>query len=124
VDSIPTIPLLAPEQSRSTATTIPTPPIERLVGRATAAAAGTILEALAEYQDRGLSPAIKNQTGDAFWQLYRLRQLLVPMWDFDVIAREHGVTLLRAADIAPAIAEIAVDEVLSILHKVIRDNLN
>jgi hypothetical protein len=116
-----TIPALEP--SRSAATTISTP-IERWVGRVTAVAAGTILEALGEYQDRGLTPAIKKQTGEVFWQLYRIRQLLVPIWDFDQIARTEGIAMLQAADVAPGLAKIAIDATLETLHKTIRDNLN
>jgi hypothetical protein len=117
---------LAPSTQRSTSA--PTAKsgsfIEQHIGAVTATAAATILEALAEHRDRGLSPAIKTQTGELFWQLYRLRQFLVPTWDFDVIARERGTAALCAADVAPAIAQIAVDEVLRVLHAVIRDNLN
>ena len=122
-------PILAPiavvseEQPRSTATK-PVPPIERYVGKMTAAAAGTILEALAEYKDRGVTPATRNQTGEVFFELYRLRQLLVPTWDFDAICREQGTAALRAADVAPAIAQIAIDEVLRVLHAVIRATVN
>ena len=99
-------------------------PLERWVGRVTAAAAGTILEALDEYQDRGLTPAIKKQTGEVFWRLYRVHQLLFPFWDFDAIAREQGLAALRAADVSPGLAKIAIDATLEILHKLIRDNLN
>src|SRR5262249_43892845 len=115
-----TLPL---EQSRSTATPILNP-IERWVGRVTAAAASAILEAMEEFQDRGVSPATKNQIKERFWQLYRIRQLLIPVWDFDAIAREQGVAALRAADVSPGLAKIAVDAVMETLHKVIRDNLN
>ena len=117
--------VLAPEQSQSTstATTILTP-IESLVGRITAAAACTILEATDEFGDRGLSPATKDQIKERFWTLYRVRQLLVPTWDFDQIARGQGVAALRAADVAPALAEIAVEETLRVLQLTIRDTLN
>jgi hypothetical protein len=45
---------------------------------------------------------------------------MVPTWDFDAIAREQGAVALRTADVAPAIAQIAIDEVLRVLHAVIR----
>jgi hypothetical protein len=90
----------------------------------TAAAAGAILEALAEHQSGGLIPKTKEQVGDSIWQLYRIRCVMVPTWDFDAIAREQGAAALRTADIAPAIAQIAIDEVLRVLHAVIRETVN
>jgi len=62
--------------------------------------------------------------GDLVAQLYRLRAFLVPTWDFDGIAKKHGIEALRAADVSPATAAAAVTEVLNILRKVVRDNLN
>src|SRR5262249_7356833 len=119
----PTVEVLAPSSSRSTAVTVLTP-IESWVGRITAAAALTVLEALDEYQDRGLSPAIKKKIGEVYWRLYRVRELLYPVWDFDHIAREQGLAALRAADVSPGLAKIAVDAVMEPLHKLIRENLN
>ena len=49
---------------------------------------------------------------------------MVPAWDFDAIAQEQGAAALRAADVAPATAQIAIDEVLRVLHAVIREALN
>jgi hypothetical protein len=49
---------------------------------------------------------------------------MVPTWDFDAIAREQGAAALRTTDIAPAIAQIAIDEVLRVLHAVIRETVN
>jgi len=114
---------LASQQSRSTVTTI-LPPVERWVGRITAAAASAILAALEEFQDRGVSPATKDQIKECFWRLYQVRQLLVPIWDFDSIARIQGTAALRAADVSPGMAKIVIDTVLEVLHKTIRDNLN
>jgi len=123
VDHTSSVTALAPEPSRSTATTI-LPPLERWVGRVTAAAAGAILESMEEFQDRGVSPATKEQIKEHFWRLYLVRQLLFPVWDFDQIAREQGTAALRAADVSSGLAKIAVDATLETLHKVIRDNLN
>ena len=122
-------PFAPQEQSRSRSTATSTakpvvPWLEHHVGEMTAAAASTVLEALAEYKDRGLTPATRNQTGEVFWELYRLRQLLVPTWDFDAICREQGTAALRAADVAPATAQIAIDEVIRVLHAVIRETVN
>jgi hypothetical protein len=101
---------LAPEPSRSTVTTIPA--LERWVGRVTAAAAAAILEALSEFQDRGVSPATKDQIKERFWCLYRVRQLLVPVVDFDFLAREQGERVLRAADVSPRLARKSLLEYL------------
>jgi hypothetical protein len=77
-----------------------------------------------EYADRGLSPRTKENVGELFVQLFKWRQFAIPDWDFERIAREQGVAILRAADIPLATAEAAVDEILIILGKVVRDNLN
>jgi hypothetical protein len=126
VDPISVPPVVAPERSRSPATSTAklTPWIEHHVGECVAAAASVILQALDEHRDGGLIPRTKEQIGDSVWQVYRLRQFLVPTWDFDVIAREQGVAALRTADVAPAIAQIAVEEVIRVLHAVIRETLN
>jgi len=115
---------LAPEQSKSTASTVPIPLIERWVGRVTAAAAGAVLEAMEEFKDRGVSPATKDQIKEHFWRLYLVRQLLFPVWDFDAIAREQGAAVLRAADVSPGLTKITIDATLETLHKMIRDALN
>ena len=123
MDPTPTITALAPAPSTAKATSKPASFIENYVGEL-AAAAAILLEALGEFRDRGLTPRTKMAAGDLIAQLYRLRAFLVPTWDFDAIARAHGIAALRAADVSPATAEAAVDEVLTILGKLIHDNLN
>jgi hypothetical protein len=124
VDPAPTnVSPLALEPSRSTFTTT-LPPLERWVGRVTAAAAATVLEATEEYGDRGVSPATKDQIKGHFWRLYCVRQLLVPFFDFDSIAREQGERILRAADVSPRLARIVIDATMETLHKTVRDTLN
>ena len=44
--------------------------------------------------------------------------------NFDSLAREHGVAMLRAADVSLAHATVLVDEVLDLMHKVNRIALN
>ena len=115
------------EQYRPTTTTVPVPWMERHIGDLAAAAAATILEALEEYQSgglSGLSPATKKQIGETIWEMYWRRQYLVPFWDFDSIARERGLAALRAADVAPALAKIAIDAALEVLHGVVFENRN
>jgi hypothetical protein len=62
--------------------------------------------------------------GERIAELHKLRKFLMPIWDFDAIAREQGVVALRACDVSLAVAECAVAETLDILAKVTRDNLN
>ena len=98
--------------------------IEHYVGREVAAAAAILLEALAERSDGGLTPATKTRGGDQLATLYSLRCFMIPTWDFDAIAREHGATALRAADVSPSTADRLVDEVLILLHKIVRSAVN
>jgi len=99
--------------------------IERHVGKIVAAAAGAILEALHEYQNGGrLSSRTKMAGGDLLAQLYALRCYMIADWPFDDICREHGKLALRAADVPPSTANTLVDEVLILLHKIVRAEAN
>jgi hypothetical protein len=97
--------------ARSTSTT-PANTIEHYVGRLVAGAAATLLEALAERSDGGLTRATRTRGGDRLAELYGLRCFMIGTWDFDAIAREYGRLALRAADISPSTADTLVDEVL------------
>jgi hypothetical protein len=84
-----------------------------------------IAEALEERRHGALSPRTRQRGGDLICELVRLRQfLIVDVPSFDAIAREHGVAMLRAADVSPATASVLVDEVLDLMHKVTRIALN
>lgn len=101
--------------------------IEHYVGRQVAAAAAILLEALAERSDGALTPATRARGGDQLAALYGLRQFMVGTWDFDAIAREHGTAVLRetcGTDLDARRIGILVDEVLAILHKVVRTAAN
>ena len=110
--------------SKTTATAKAAPWIERYIGQQVAGAAACLLLALEEYRDGGLSPRTKAQSGELIFEIFRLQQYTAGTLDFDAIARTQGIAALRADDITLATAEIAVDEVLKILAKVIRDQLN
>src|SRR5262249_50738634 len=69
-------------------------------------------------------PRTKMAAGDLIARLSRRRGFLSPTGYFDATAGAHGIAALRAADVTPATAEAAVDEVLTILGKLIHDNLN
>ena len=109
--------------ARSTSTT-PANTIEHYVGRLVAGAAATLLEALAERSDGALTPATRTRGGDQLAALYGLRCFMIGTWDFDGICREHGKLALRAADVSPSTADRLVDEVLILLHKIVRAAAN
>ena len=95
------------------------------IGALVATAAAAIAEALEERRHGALSPRTKQRGGDLICELVRLRQfLIVDLPDFDRVAREHGVAMLRAADVSLAHATVLVDEVLDLMHKVNRIALN
>jgi hypothetical protein len=101
------------------------PTLEGRIGALVAAAGIALAEALDEQQLGALSLRTKMRSGDLICELVRLRQfLLADFPDFDCVAREHGVALLRAADASPATANVLVDEVLDLVHKVTRIALN
>src|SRR5215472_16115227 len=112
---------LAP--SRSTASA-PANTIERHIGALVAAAGLVIVEALAERADGGLTPKTKMRGGDQLAALHGLRLFMLPDWDFDAIARQHGAAALRAADISPTNADVLVDEVLNLLYQIARTAAN
>jgi len=92
-----------------------------------AGAAGTIALPLWEFQDRGLTTHTKMAGGEAIAKLYKLRQYMIGTWDFAAIARTHGRVVLReccGSGITDATVDALIDEVLDILAKVVRDQLN
>jgi hypothetical protein len=98
--------------------------LEPLIGRLVAAAGITIVEALGEYRDGGLTPRTKGRGGDLIAQLVGLYQFAIADLDFDSIARVHGTAALRSADVNPVTADRLVSEVLALLHKVVQTTLN
>jgi len=71
--------------------------LEHHVGAIVGAAAGTIAEAIQEFQDGGLTPMTKSQGGEFIWQLFRLREFMIADFpDFDCVAREHGTATMLA----------------------------
>jgi hypothetical protein len=112
---------LAPAASKADIT----PTLEHRIGALVAIASIAIAEALEEHRHGALTPRTKTRGGDLICELVRLRQfLIVDLPNFDSIAREHGVAMLRAADVSPATADVLVNEVLAVLHKVVRTALN
>jgi hypothetical protein len=102
-----------------------TPTLEHRIGALVATAGIAIAEALEEYRHGALSSRTRQRGGDLVCELVRLRQFLIAgLPNFDRVAREHGVAMLRAADVSPATADVLVDEVLDLMHKVTRIALN
>src|SRR5262249_54561831 len=98
-----------------------TPTLEHRIGALVATPGIAIPEALDEHRHRARSPRTKPRGGDLICELVRLRQFLIAgVPNFDSVAREHGVAMLRAADVSLATASVLVDEVLDLMHKVTR----
>jgi hypothetical protein len=101
------------------------PTLEGRIGALVATAGIALAEALDEHRHGALSPRTKMRGGDLICELVRLRQFLIAgLPNFDRVAREHGVAMLRAADVSLATASVLVDEVLDLMHKVTRIALN
>jgi hypothetical protein len=123
VHSTPASITLALARSPATALT-PTNTIERYVGKLVAGAAIILLEGLQERADGGLTPATRTRGGDQLAMLYGLRCFMIGTWDFDEICREYGRLALRAADVSPSTADTLVDEVMILLHTIVRAEAN
>ena len=117
-----TVPLAsAPPTAKTIA---PANTIENYVGQRVSAVAAILLEALAERQDGGLTSSTKMRGGDLLAALHGLRLFMIADWPFDEICRVHGAAALRAADVSSAHADVLVDEVLNLLHKIARTAAN
>jgi hypothetical protein len=88
------------------------------------ACAGAIAEAALEFQNGGLTPTTKGRGGNLIWELFRLREFMIADFDFDRIARKRGVEALVACDVPAATADALVGDVMSILARIVRDQLN
>jgi hypothetical protein len=101
------------------------PTLEGRIGALVATAGIALAEALDEQRLGALSLRTKMRSGDLICELVRLRQFLIADFpDFDRVAREHGVAMLRLAGASPATADVLVNEVLDLMHKVTRIALN
>jgi hypothetical protein len=101
------------------------PTLEGRIGALVATAGIALAEALDEQRLGALSLRTKMRSGDLICELVRLRQFLIADFpDFDHVARERGGVMLRAAGASPATADVLIDEVLDLVHKVMRIALN
>jgi hypothetical protein len=84
-----------------------------------------LAEALREVRDGGLTSETRARGGDLIATLFRLRGfMLVDFPEFDNVARRRGVEAMRACDVPAATAEALVDEVMTILARVVHNQLN
>lgn len=121
MDPISVAPILA--LGSTTAANQVVPWLERHVGECVAAAACTILQALDEHQNGGLTPRTRGAGGDRIFDLYRLRCLMVSTWDWETIARHRGIEALRTisnGEISLSACDALVDHVLAIVSAVTR----
>jgi len=131
VDHSPAITPLAPEQSRSTAKDqVPPTPLERRVGHMVAMAASAIAAGVQDYASNGgMSVATKVRTVDCIGELFKLRCLMAPIWDFDAIGHQLGRESLiefcgAANDTERAIIDELVNTVMQVLRKAVLAELN
>jgi hypothetical protein len=93
-----------------------------------AAAAIALLRALYEWERHELTPRTKAAGGDLITQLHELRQAtLGEIADFEQVARAYGLAALRGRCVGvwnPVAGRILVDNVLDILGKVVKTQLN
>jgi len=124
----PAIHAPAPSSSRSIAvkpTTRSAIFLEHHLGAVVGACAGAIAEATQEFQSGKLTLTAKLRSGEYICELYRLRQFMISDFpNFDTIAKERGVEMLRACNVSAGAANLLVDAVLEILAKIVRDQAN
>jgi hypothetical protein len=120
------IPALAPSISPAE---IP-PSLESLIGEGIASAACAIAQGVTEYENGGLQPKTKLRGGECIARLYALRQASAGKLDFDRVSRLRGAAALRArwgdeiTELEQAMMDKMISEVLEILEKVVRAQLN
>ena len=117
--NLPTVEILA--SFRSTADLQAPPiPLELCIGKKVALAASAIA---AGVRDGGMTVATKVRVADSFWQLYRLRCLMVGVgaWDFEAICHQYGrQALAEACGGVSAAEERILDELVNGVMKVLR----
>jgi len=100
--------------------------LELRVGKLVALAASALA---AGVRDGGLTKAPKLRAANLVAQLFELRKLMVPTWDFDGIAHQHGRLALAEAcgpvnEAEQRILDELVNGVMEILRKVVLSELH
>ena len=125
MDHTSSVTALAPAPSTAVKAIIRSARLEAHVGLTVAAAAAALGAALAEkFNSDTVSPQTKAIGGETIAGLLKLYFCLADKFDFDRVARERGVEVLLASDIPPRAAKFWVDEVMTLLKKVVGDQLN
>jgi len=126
--NLPTVEILAPFVSTAKAEVPPTP-LELHVGKLVASAASALAAGMHHYANG--SPTRASTLRVAHWvaQLFELRRLMVPTWDFDGIAHQHGRLALIAAhspgnDAEQRVIDELVNGVMEILRKLVLSELH
>jgi hypothetical protein len=99
--------------------------LEHHLGAVVGACAGALAEALAEFRNGGLSLGTRARGGDLIAELLKLRLFMIADFpNFDAIARQRGVEAMCGCDVPAATAEALVDEVMTILARVVHNQFN
>jgi len=129
VDHTAAVNPVAPEkqsQFRSVSTSTPATWLEGYVAQQVAGAAAALIVALDEARDGGVTSGTRQQGGELVAELVRLRNFLVGRFDFETAARIHGPRMLQEAccEMSSATADALIGEVLAIVGKVVKAELN
>jgi hypothetical protein len=122
----PLAPSTQRSRSQSTSTSKPASWLEHYIGQQTAGAASALVLALDEARDGGITPRTRQQGAELIAEIVKLRNFLVGRFDFDSAARIHGARMLQeiCREMSPALAAELVSEVLAIVARVVRAELN
>jgi len=128
--NLPAVTALAPESRSTSKAEVPPTPLELRVGKMVAMTASAIAAGVQDYANNGgMTVATKVRTADCISELYKLRCLMVPFWDFDAIGHQLGRESLiefcgAANDTERAIIDELVNTVMQVLRKAVLAELN
>ena len=92
--------------------------------------ASAIAAGVQDYASNGrMTVATKVRTADCISELYKLRCLMLPAWDFDAIAHQRGRETLTelcgaASEAEQAIVDTLINTAMDVLRKVARAQTN
>jgi hypothetical protein len=128
--NLPAVTALAPESRSTSKAEVPPTPLELRVGKAVAMTASAIAAGVQDYASNGgMAVSTKVRVAELFGELYELRCLMLPAWDFDGIAHQRGrETLIElcggVSEAEQAIVDTLINTVVLILRKVARAQTN
>lgn len=122
MDHTPAITTLAPATSTSIKSTAR---LEHHVGIVVAAVAAALGAALGEeFKSGAVNTQTKQVGAETTAELLKLYFFMAADFDFDRIARERGMETLVENNVPPETAKFLVGEVMSLLAKVVTNQLN